>query len=112
MRDHLRLPERQRVRDALRVSGQRPLRIAQKKQSSAVLGEAALPSVVATEGERLRSMAVDLVEGQRTVHVVTSRLQLAAENTRRPQRVARLHLVIDVALGLGLSQESIACRDS
>ena len=37
VRDDLRLPERQRVRDALRVTGQRPLRIAQKKQSSAAV---------------------------------------------------------------------------
>jgi hypothetical protein len=100
------------VRDALRVSGQRPLRIAQKKQSSAVLGEAALPSVVATEGERLRSMAVDLVEGEHAVRVVTGRLQIAAEQTRRPQRVAGLHLMIGVSVRLGLRQESIACRDS
>jgi hypothetical protein len=57
---------------------------------------------VAAKGQRLRSMAVDLVECERAVHVVTSRLQIAAENTRRPQRMARLHLVIDVALGLGL----------
>ena len=31
--DHVRLPERQRVRDALRVSGQRALRITKKKQN-------------------------------------------------------------------------------
>ena len=31
VRDHLRLPERPRVRDPLRVMGQRPPRITQKK---------------------------------------------------------------------------------
>ena len=112
VRDHLRLPERQRVRDALRVTGQRPLRIAQKKQSSAAVGEGALPGVVAAKGQRLRSMPVDLVEGERAVHVVTSRLQIAAEQTRRPQRMARLHLVIGVAVRLGLRQERVAHRDS
>ena len=111
MRDHLRLPERQRVRNALRVTGQRPLRIAQKKQSIAAVGEAALPGVVAAKGQRLRSMAVDLVEGERTVHMVTSRLQIAAEQTRRPQRMARLHLMIGVAVRLGLRQERVARRD-
>ena len=33
--DDVRLPERQRVRDAFRVTGQRSFRIAQKKQNSA-----------------------------------------------------------------------------
>ncbi len=82
VRDHLRLPERPRVRDALRVTGQRPFRIAQKKQSSAAGGEGALPSVVAAKGQRLRSMAIDLVESERAVDVVTIRLQIAAEQTR------------------------------
>jgi hypothetical protein len=67
---------------------------------------------VAAEGQRLTSVAVDLVECERAVHVVTSGLQIAAENTRRPQRVARLQLVIGVAVRLGLRQERVACRDS
>ena len=38
VRDDLRLPERPRMRDPFRITGQRPLRVAQKKQSIAVLG--------------------------------------------------------------------------
>ena len=112
VRDDLGLPERQRVRDTLRVTGQRPLRIAQKKQSSAAEGEGALPGVVAAEGQRLRSMAIDLVEGEPAVHMVTGRLEIAAEHTRRPQRMARLHLMIGIAVRLGLRQERVAHRDS
>ena len=80
--DDLRLPERQRVRDALRVTGERPLRIAQKKKSIAALGEAALPGVVAAKGERLLSVPADLVEGQRAVHVVKTRFQITTIYTR------------------------------
>ena len=109
--DHLGLPERQRMRDALRVTGQRKLRIAEKKQSLGADDEAALPGVVAAKGQRLRSMEPDLLESQRTVHMVTSSFQITAEQTRRPQRMARLHLVIGVAVGLGLRQERIAHRD-
>ena len=47
-------------------------------------------------------MPANLIKGKHAVRMVTSRLQIAAEQTRRPQRVTRLHLVIDVALGLGL----------
>ena len=112
MRDHLRLPESQGVRHALRVTGQRALRIAQKKQSIGAVAEAALPGVVAAKGQRLRSMAIDLVEGEHAVHVVTSRLQIAAVYTRRPQSMARLHLVIGVAVRLGLRQERIAHHHS
>ena len=106
--DHLGLPECQRVRDALRVSSQRPLRIAQKKQSGAADAEGALPGIVAAKGERLRSMAANLVEGEPAVHVVTGRLQIAAVQTRRPQRMARLQLVIGVTVRLGFRQERIA----
>ena len=111
--DHVGLPERQRVRgqpSALR--GQRPFRITQKKQSIAAAAEGALSGVVAAKGQRLRSMPTDLVEGQRAVHVVTTRFQIAAENTRRPQRMARLHLVIGVSVRFGLRQERIAHRES
>jgi hypothetical protein len=80
--DHMWLPERQRVRDALRVTGERPFRIAQKKQSSAGGGEGALPGVATAKGEYLRSMAVDLVEGEHALDVVIVPLQIAAEHTR------------------------------
>ena len=76
------------------------------------MAEGALPGVVAAEGQRLRSVPPDLVEGEHAVRVVTGRLQIAAEYTRRPQRMARLHLVIGVALRLGLRQERVAHRDS
>jgi hypothetical protein len=112
VRDHLRLPERQRVRDALRVTGQRPLWIALKKQSIAAGAEAALPRVVTAEGERLGSMPADLVEGEPAVHVVTTRFQITAVYTRRPQRMVRLHLMIGVAVRFCLRQESIAHRES
>jgi hypothetical protein len=76
------------------------------------LSQAAFPGVVATEGERLRSMPADLVEGQRTVDVLTPRFQIAVVYKRRPQRMSRLHLVIGVAVRLGLPQERVARRDS
>ena len=107
VRDHLRLPERQRVRDTLRVGSQRPLRMTQKKQSIAALGEAALPaswpprSAPAFHGGRSR-------RGEHMVHVVAGRFQITAEQTRCGQRMARLHLMIDIALGFGLRQESVA----
>jgi hypothetical protein len=80
--DHLRLAQRHCVRDGLRVTGQRPLRIAQKKESSAAVGEAALPGVVAAKGQGLRSVPVHLVEGERALHVITDRVQIAAEYRR------------------------------
>ncbi len=98
VRDPLGLPERPRMRDALRVTGQRRVRIAQEKQSAAAVHEAALPGVVAPKNQRLTSMAVDLVERERAVYVATTRLQITAVYTRRPQRMARLHLVIGVAV--------------
>ena len=70
------------MRNALRVTGQRLFWIAEKKQSRAAGGEGALPSVVAAKGQRLRPMAIDLVEGERAVDVVTIRLQIAAEHAR------------------------------
>ena len=100
------------MRDTLRVAGQRPVRVTHKKKGIAAVGESALPGVVAAKGERLRSMPADLVEGQRTVHMVTSRFQITAEQTRRPQRMARLHLMIGVAVRLGLRQKRVAHRDS
>ncbi|HZZ21623.1 MAG TPA: hypothetical protein VFE60_03160, partial [Roseiarcus sp.] len=98
VRDHLRLPERQRVRDALRATGQRTLRITQKKQSTAAGGEGAFQGVVAAKGQRLRSMPADLVEGECAVHVVTTCFQITAVYARRPQRMVRLQLVIGVAV--------------
>ena len=80
--DHVRLPERQRVRDALRVTGQRSFRIAQKKQNSAAGGEGALPSVVAAKGERLCSVPLDLVESEQAVGVLTMGLQIPLEQRR------------------------------
>ena len=56
-------------------------------------------------------MPADLVEGERAVHVVTIRLEVAAEQTRRPQRMVRLHLMIGIAVRLGLRQERVAHRD-
>jgi hypothetical protein len=82
VRDHLGLAERPRMRDALGVTDQRPVRIAQKKQSTAALGEAALPGVVAAKGQGLRSVPVRLVKGERPVHVIADPLQIAAEQTR------------------------------
>jgi hypothetical protein len=76
------------------------------------LGEAALLSVVAAKGQRLRSMPANLVEGEHAVRVVTGRLQIAAEQTRCEQRMVRLHLMIGIAVRLGLRQERVACRDS
>ena len=111
MCDHLGLPERQRMRDALRVTRQRTLRIAQKKQSIGAVEEAALSGVVAAKGQRLRSMAAGLVEGQPAVCVVTACLQIAAKQMRRPQSMARLHLEIGIAVRLSLSQERVAHRD-
>jgi hypothetical protein len=71
VRNHLRLPKGQRVRDTLRVAGQRPVRVTHKKKGIAAVGESALPGVVAAKGERLRSVAVDLVEGESAIYMVT-----------------------------------------
>src|ERR1700722_3269707 len=55
-------------------------------------------------------MAVDLVEGEPAIYMVAGRLQIALVQTRRPQRMARLHLVIGVSVRLSLRQECVAHR--
>jgi hypothetical protein len=57
-------------------------------------------------------MAIDLVEGKRAVYMARICLEVAAKQTGRPQRMARLHLMTGVAVRLGLRQERVPYRDS
>jgi hypothetical protein len=77
--DDLRLAQRLRVGDTLRIACERLLGISPQEHGHAPDGEAALTSIVAAEDKRLPAVPVDVVNRKCAIHMAASRLEITPE---------------------------------